>query len=383
MSITVISSPNTNQPAYNQMVFDVSSTNTAQPNFNFLADVYVGGNLVSRLLFPKQPSVTNVKIDVSPVIKNYVTYDIDNVYSTIWAANSNSKAAYYVQFGEVYDVSGVPTIYANLTRNPTSGSKYAYNSIFDFENFTSNILNSYRVESYGFLKSNPENITIKENQDFFISYYDPNQVVTRVYLTTTGASPIIVTAASTGTNYGFNLGIKWSDLSSIASQILVNGFYDITLYNVSNAVVTTTRVYVETCTDKFDMYRLNWLNNLGGWESFNFDKVSTKNIQIDRTQYKKPLPLNYSTGNRLKTNYNTILSESVSIASNWITDAQADWMVGLMTSPIVILDKGNGVRIPINIKDSAYTIEKYLNGRRLHNIELQFEYSYNNYRQSL
>ena len=383
MSISIISSPQTNQPAYNQMIFNVSSTNAGQTNFNFLADVYVGSTLVSRLLFPKQPNVNTIKIDISPVMKNYITYDIENVYSTIWAANTNSKANYYVQFGEVYDVSGVPTTFANLTRNPTSGNKYSYNSIFDFEEFTPTILASYAVETYGFLESNPESITIKNGQDVFLTYYDPNHVVEEVYFTTTGSPPIITPIASTGTDYGYNLGIKWSNLSTIASQILVNGFYDVTLYDIGGDPITTTRIIVETCSDKYDLYRLNWLNNLGGWESFNFDKVSTQNYGIDRKQFKKPTPLGYDVNDRLKTNYNTTITESIRISSNWITDEQAEWIEGLLTSPIVLVDKGNGVRIPINITDSNYEVRKYLNGRQLHNLGLTFEYSYNNYRQSL
>lgn len=383
MSINVISSTNTNQPAYNQMIFNVSSTNAGQTNFNFLADVYVSGILVSRLTFPKQPGVNTIKIDTSPVMKNYITYDIENVYSTIWAANTNSKASYYVQFGEVYDVSGTLTTYANLTRNPTSGSKYAYNSIFDFEEFTPSVLQNYTVDTIGFLQNNPENITIKNGQDVFLSYYDPNQIVVETYITTTGAAPIIIGTSSTGTNYGFNLGIKWSNLSSIASQILVNGFYDISLYDIGGDPITTTRVTVESCFDKYDIYRLMWLNNMGGWESYNFDKVSIQNYGIDRKQFKKPTPLGYDVNDRLKTNYNTTITESIHVTSNWITDDQAEWLQGLLTSPIVLLDKGNEIRIPINITDSNYEVRKYLNGRQLHNLGLTFEYSYNNYRQSL
>jgi hypothetical protein len=363
------------------MIFNVSSTNAGQTNFNFLADVYVSGILVSRLTFPKQPGVNTINIDISPVMKNYITYDIENVYSTIWASNLNSKSAYYVQFGEVY--GSTPTIYANLTRNPTSGSKYAYNSIFDFEEFTPTVLQNYTVDTIGFLQNNPENITIKNGQDVFLSYYDPNQIVVNMYLSTTGAAPIITTTTSSGSNYGFNLGIKWSNLSSIASQILVNGFYDISLYDIGGDPITTTRVIVESCFDKYDIYRLMWLNNMGGWESFNFDKVSIQNYGIDRKQFKKPTPLGYDVNDRLKTNYNTTITESIRVTSNWITDDQAEWIQGLLTSPIVLLDKGNGIRIPINITDSNYEVRKYLNGRQLHNLALTFEYSYNNYRQSL
>ena len=383
MSITIIQSPYTNQPAYNQMVFDVSSSNAGQPNFNFLADVYVSGTLVSRLVFPKQPNSSRLLFDISPVMKNYITYDLENVYGAILAVNNNSVAPYYVQMGEVYDVSGIPTTYTNLTRNPTSGNKYAFNSIFDFEQFTPNILNTYRVESYGLLRTSQNDITIKSGQDLFISFYDPNQVVENIYITTSGSSPIIVTGLNTGTNFIFNFGVKWTDLTSLHSQIAINGFYDITTYDSLGDPILTKRITVETCTDKFTMYRLHWLNQLGGIESYNFDKVSEQTESIDRSQFKKVTPLNYSADDRLKVNYNTVITDNILINSNWLSDADFQWLQGLAESPIVWFEQEDNNIIPIQITNSNYETKKYLNGRRLHQMSLNIEYSYNRYRQSL
>lgn len=383
MSITVVSSPNTVQPAYNQMLYSITSSKTAEANFNFIADVYVTGVLVSRLLFPKQPGSTGITIDISPVIKNYVTYDMANVYASTWAYNSNSQIGYYVQFGELYDVSGIPTTFANLTRNPTSGSKYATNSIFDITEFTPTILASYKVSNYGFLvKKNT--ITIKEGQDLFLSYYDPDTVV-QLGKVLSGIANYPLASPSTANQYTYNVSILWSEIVSqgVDTAVLNNGYYDVVLYNVSAVPIVTLRITVDTCAAIYPMYRLHWLNNLGGWDSFNFDKVSQAGETIDRSQFKKVTPLGVTASDRLKTNYNTMITDNVLVQSNWISDSESEWLQSLLESPIVFLETEANVFVPINITDSGYDIKKYMNGRALHNLSLRFEYTYNRYRQSL
>ncbi len=94
MSITVNSEPAEHGAGYNQLVFDVTSTQTAQPNFNFVIDVYVGGVRVNRQLYPKQPASSSLKVDVSPVVRNYLSADFLNASSTLLSANTSSRCPY-------------------------------------------------------------------------------------------------------------------------------------------------------------------------------------------------------------------------------------------------------------------------------------------------
>ena len=381
MAIAIISSPNTVQPAFNQMVFDVSSTNAGQANFNFLCDVYNGSALVSRLQFPKQPSVNTCKIDISQVIKNYVTHDLSNVYTTICADNTNSRSKYYCQFGEVYDVSGIPTTYANLTRNPTSGSKQGVNSVFDFEDFTANIMAAYDVSGFGFLTEIPETIKIKSGQQLYLTFYDPLGVVTDVeYIVGPGGSDAI---AGTSNEFLRNLNGGWWALQHFSLQSYAVSNYAIRLLKTGGGTVRTLTVNIDNECSKFDTYRLHWLNHLGGWDAYNFTKSTIQRVQIERKQFKKIQSLSYSIGDRLKTNYNTTLVDEITINSDWMSDTMAAWIEGLFTSPLVFLERPNGDMIAVNITDSIFEVKKYLNGRTLHNVSLTFEYSYNRYRQSL
>jgi hypothetical protein len=383
MAINIISNPNSVVSAFNQMAFNVSSTQAGQTNFNFIADVYVSGinTAVSRIAIPKQPSVNTCWIDASPILKNYVKNDFFNVNTNInyCEPNLNSRVKYYVQFGELYDVSGVPTIYDNLRRFPTSGSNTAVNSIFGFEQFNTNVWDGYEVSGFGFLTEIPERITIEQGQELRLSFYDPNNVIRFLYVD--GYSLDYVVANKVSGEFLYNVNFK--NLFGLNPIYRTIGTHTITLANNSNAPVKIITIEIVAKCSKFDTIRLHWLNNLGGWDSYNFTKQSLKSMDIDRKQFKKMQSINYSKSDRLKTNYNTTITDKLQINSDWISDEMADWFQGLLTSPIVYLERGADNFIAVNITNSNYLIQQYLNARKLHNLQLDIEYSYNRYSQSL
>ena len=66
MAITILSSPLSYTPAYNDINFVVDSTNKTQPNFNYIFDILINGSVVSRHRVPPRPSnnygVFNAKV---------------------------------------------------------------------------------------------------------------------------------------------------------------------------------------------------------------------------------------------------------------------------------------------------------------------------------
>ena len=383
MAINIISNPNSVVSAFNQMAFNVSSTQAGQSNFNFIADVYVSGinTAVSRIAIPKQPSVNTCLIDASPILKNYVKNDFFNVNTNInyCEPNLNSRVKYYVQFGELYDVSGVPTIYDNLRRFPTSGSNTAVNSIFGFEQFNTNVWDGYEVSGFGFLTEIPERITIEQGQELRLSFYDPNNVIRYLYVDYIYEDAIIANKISG--EFLYNVNVK--SLLGQGAPYQTIGTHTITLANSFVTEVKTITIEIVAACSKFDTIRLHWLNNLGGWDSYNFTKQSIKAMDIERKQFKKMQSINYSKSDRLKTNYNTTITDKLQINSDWISDEMADWFQGLLTSPIVYLERGYDNFVSVNITNSEYLIQQYLNGRKIHNLQLDIEYSYNRYSQSL
>jgi hypothetical protein len=125
------------------------------------------------------------------------------------------------------------------------------------------------------------------------------------------------------------------------------------------------------------------LNNLGGFDSFNFTKVSKESVEIERKQFKKFQQLNYAKTDRLKTNYFTKFSENIELNSDLLTDAEWEGLRELMLSPIVILEVDKDTYYPVNILESNYNINKVVNETRPTSLVINIQYTFDNYRQSL
>ncbi len=454
MAITINNTPALHSAAYNQIVFDVSSNNTANTGFNFLIDVYVGGVRVNRQLYPKQPGTNKLLVDLSPVIKNFVQYDFLNA-SAFFSYNTNSKAEYYVQFGEAYtDASGILQLYPDLSRSPSSGSRYAYNAVFDFEDFSKNRFEQLDVASGFVLQDSNMKSYCGPNQLKTVSYFDPvmtftgiiingnaniqivgdlppnlltNQFLTGTglpvgtYITSINTSTKVLTlnqAVNTSGTYTYtrdrqinSVRVKQYDSSDALLDTdidtitptgttyvcninpkLITGFtlnantayYTTEFITSASAILATYTIYVDNECSKFETYRLHWLNQYGGWEAFNFKKISRQSIQVNRNQYRKMLPINYNTYDRLKTNYNTEIVDNIFVTSDWVSDTEAVGLRELFSSPVIWLERAVNDFVAVQVTETNYETKTYLNNSRaLHNITANIEFSYNRYRQSL
>ena len=386
MAITIISTPNQFMSAYNQVAYTVSSNNTAQPNFNFIVDVnQTSGtnNPLARLKYPVQPSSAQLQFDVGNVIKNYVSFDFFNATGTLFAPNLNSRLKYYLDFRELYDVSGIPTLSGILASNPTTPSSSSFrwggNSIFDFEEFSGTAYYDLRVENYGFLNYQGEEVcTLSQNK--ILTFFDPNRVVIKIRLSTSSGYEYTFTPTTREYLYNINAGKFLIDTSGLTPT---GNNYVIRLLDASdNTIALKSFRYVEECS-QYETVRLHWMNKLGAWDSFNFIKNSQRAIDIERKQFKAPLEIGYAKSDRLKQNYNTTITDVININSDWVSDEVSELLEELATSPLIYLERSATNFIAVNIVNNSYDVRKYMTDRKLFNVSFDIEYTYNRYRQTL
>ena len=397
MAITFITSPNDWQNAYNEIVFNVSSNNSTQPNFQFLVDVNVSGqtNPVARLTYPKQVGVGTINLDVANVIKDYVTYDFGSFNVSGVLSCNNSVAKFWLQFGEIYDnVSGVPVIYPNLAQYGTSGTpKNSSNAIFDFLDWSktafnpSNLLSSSNKVS---LNQNTYTPSIRANQQMWLSFFQLSNLIdnvdisfynySNVFIDNRIAYPALVSGI-TSFNIGYTLLNSVGVSGYMSNESLA--YYIMTFRDPDDVILFTQRVNLDHKCTKYKVYRLHWLNNLGGFDSFNFTKVSKESVEIERKQFKKFQQLNYAKTDRLKTNYFTKFSENIELNSDLLTDAEWEGLRELILSPIVILEVDKDTYYPVNILETNYPINKVVNETRPTSLVINIQYTFDNYRQSL
>jgi len=389
MAITKDTVPNNFIGAFNQVVYTISSNNTTQPNFNFIIDIKetITGTLLARLKYPKQPGVsTSITFDIGEVLKNSVSYDFLNAQASYVAANTNSRVKYYVEFRELFDNgSGVPILSGVLASDPptpsTSSYKYATNGIFDFEDFTPTAYANCNVSGFGFLNANiSQNENIEVSQNKILTFFDPNRVVERIALLS--GTTFVQTISLPAREHLFNINAgKWIlDTSGIT---LAMGTYVVQVQTSGGTILgSKTFTYTPQCS-YYPTIRLHWLNKLGAFESFNFIRNSKKSLELERKQFKAPLPIGYLKSDRLKTNFNTTINDTINIQSDWINEEQSILLEQLATSPVIYLERSATNFVAVNIANTNYETKKYLDNRSLFNLSFDIEYTYSRYRQSL
>jgi hypothetical protein len=392
--ITIIESPNNWQNLFNEIVIGVSGGNSTQPNYQFLCDVNVSGqsNPVTRLTLPKQPLVGTVQINVADIVKNYVTFDFGGFNSTDIVPCVNSQARYWLQLGEIYDnASGVPVIYANQTQFGTSGSpKLGSNAIFDFLDWTKTAFSSgkqLKTTNKVSLNDNSYREKIRIGQQRFLTFFDLSNEINIVDLNVYNSAGSSIYSNSyssyTAASGIVSLNIGESFLTFMGASLVGAAYYRVDIKNSSDELVFTKTIDIDNSCANYEVYRLHWLNSLGGFDAFNFTMVSTESVEIENKEYKKVQALGYQKTDRLKTKYFTKLTERITLNSDLLTDAESAALEQLVVSPVVMLETSSTTYVPVNIVANNYVKRKYEQGRQIPNLQISIEYSFDNYRQSL
>jgi hypothetical protein len=375
-------------------VIGVSGGNSTQPNYQFLCDVNVSGqsNPVTRLTLPKQPLVGTVQINVADIVKNYVTFDFGGFNSTDIVPCVNSQARYWLQLGEIYDnASGVPVIYNNLAQFGTSGSpKLGSNAIFDFLDWTKTAFSpgkQLKTTNKVSLNDNSYREKIRINQQRFLTFFDLSNEIFIVDVNVYNSAGTSIDSSSYSTYTAatgiVSLNIGESFLTFMGVSLVGAAYYRVDIKNSSDELVFTKTIDVDSSCANYEIYRLHWLNSLGGFDAFNFTMVSTESVEIENKEYKKVQALGYQKTDRLKTKYFTKLTERITLNSDLLTDAESAALEQLVVSPVVMLETSSTSYVPVNIVANNYVKRKYEQGRQIPNLQISIEYSFDNYRQSL
>jgi len=398
------SQPNNWQNVYNELVFGLESTNASAAGFQFLVDINVSGqtNPVARLTYPKQPGVNTIDVDVSEVLRNYVTYDFQSYNSSGIKHCTSSKVDYWVEFGEVRNnASGIPTIYPNLNNYYSSGSNaHSTNAIFDFLDWSKTAFTDLNIgppeSSLKTLNQTTYQEKLRYGEERFLTVFDREGLFVNINVQVLDKNfTTLIQSNASFTSFGSIVSIN------VANSGNLTGYYktvydaafdysDAVYYRVngqntsgSGAITYFSRTFVidKTC-QKYSPIRLHWLNNLGGFDAFTFTKVNRNFTDIERKMFKKFQPLNYPKTFRAKTNYYTKFTDTIQINSDGLTDAEWIGLKELVLSPVVMMEYG-ATYIPVNIKETNYEEKQYVNDRQLSSLSLTLEYTFDNYRQSL
>ena len=389
MSITIQQQPSILSPAYNDAIFVVSTSNGSQPSFQFVADLYIGGVKVDRMLVPPHPVHLTGLINIAPLLEGRLTKDILIGDSTIMN-NSNSYVAYVVKFGEAYGSTGT-VIYPDLT---ITNTKYVWNSVLDYDDYCSYSSGTYTANvatPCNFLTNKPSSGDIESDDNAWLYWTDLTYLTAKARIKTYTNGVLVNTFDISRTSIQFlrvPSGIK--NLNAITTMFTgVETSYTVQILNSSNVAITNLYHYtiVDNCS-KYTKTRLQFLNKLGGYDFFNFDLLSKQTVDIDRNLFKKNLgsytnanAYAFSTKDRAFSQFHTKLKDKFTLNSNWVSEEVMTWLEELVSSPDVLIDDGSSL-IPINITATSFEHKKVVN-KKLFNLTIEYTLSYDRYRQRI
>ena len=162
--------------------------------------------------------------------------------------------------------------------------------------------------------------------------------------------------------------------------------YRILLLDTISSVVTEEIHYNVNTECRYETRRLEFLNALGGFDGFNFTKVSRRTEEIERKFFKQNADnldssgvINYNLSDRKKVQYYTKSRPKMKLTSDFIDVATFNWLLELIESPEIYLYEG-GKRITVQNIEGNWE-EKRTDTDNVFNLELTLEFGVDNYRQ--
>ena len=368
MAITIYDHPQLIAPAGNPLVFTFSSDETAQPNFSFIVEIYIMGQLrLTQEVFRQFNTLG--RIDVSEVIQSEITNPIisDNFETTL---NLDTYSIIvYEKYGEppaVIPFSG--EFFGGLTA--FNGSlEYPQWRVWDFETYDPD----YSAGSL-FLTDFPR--TSKPlcamDENFYLGYLDSSGAADTINCALYDVQGNVIASDSsialTSSEFNIlNVGPQAIIANSSITQI---DFDDCYKYYIYLEVSGTPRseifyIYMDLDCKRYETYRLHWLNKYGSWDSFTFALVSTESATVQAFDYQRDpgvwdgTSYTYPLYSGQKIHYAKTKSKQLIVNSDWISEAVQNWLVeSLFDSPLVYLEQNNGTEFePVKVTNSSYQLK--------------------------
>lgn len=394
MAVSIYDEPQKYSTAGNPLMFTFDSTETAQPNFSFIVEVYVNGSLHSTHQVFRQFNTLS-KFDCSGIMASTLSSPliVDGTLTTFYDSAINE---YYIIVYEKYGTTPI------TQANQSSSTLYAFNGSlrhpdwidFDYQNYNADTNNSTSPRL--FLTSWPRAKRYYcglEERVFLGIICDDTGMNLRVRIYNSSGSQIATDLVSvTLSNF---IVFDASPSTIIANTSITQGNFDAAAYYTIEARPTgggaysgaseAFRIDIDLECHRYETKRLHWLNKFGVWDSFTFTLVSVDSTAVESYGYQRERGVWDNTSYL----YPRYQGENVTFAkratdqlilnSDWISQEVQQWLVrSLYESPVVYLEQENGTEFePVNITNSSYQFKtRRRDGLIQEQITIERTYSY-------
>ena len=432
MAITIQQEPTTPNQANADLVYLLSSTNTNQPQFQFVMEV---GDDTDTYTFKQQPNVSGKAVfDMGQVasdfLDNYLpskaeyigkstnpATTLSTVFYEEYGTSLSSSVARYngVSGSSVYLLNGVverdsddwnfaSASFYTSSVSPTGGS-----NPFSLQHGLTNspLTQSIRNDEYqtlSILNGNFDNSTTNAQDIYYIQVNVYNEAGSNIQnfgwfnTTTNGGGPRTGSTEEWGDVYNsqtdatklIHVAVGPKNFDSQGNTLNSNwASYKVSLVGQESIGVDDgNAIYAERWFTKsegecgYSGTRFAFLNELGGYDYYSFDLADTKQDNITRQTYDQTF-VNYTVGGssvpfnksrRGNKVYSISYEETRAAESNYLTQEQADWLRELVESPEVFIQQGTDF-LPIVITNSSFQYKTNPRSQKLYTLSIQYKMS--------
>ena len=417
MAITIQQQPTTSQvySVGNPIECLVSSNLTWAANFKFQVKVYGNSTLLATLRYDIIPNTTQAYINISNILKSKIAENITNLISAV-PNLKNETLKFHSGRVDIQEYYG--TIPAVASGSVTTGNTfYFYNGSLKFVDWQRGDLSKYRINSASgvdtinqrfltkFNNFAPVSISVVDGAplDYFAGQYPLKKITSTQFAqlqylwegssgtqtpkirgyTATYSNTYVATGgtiASTPSFDSLNYGV-----TALLAMSYTGSLDDTTKYlaiAVGNATSILTGCYLfeidwSPCS-RFDSFEIHWLNSLGGWDNWVFNKRSTKETIIKRKSFNPTvLPISgstivHNTFDISNKNFIVSTSEKYKLNSDWLKQADYAALEDLITSPLVYWKSTDGF-VNIAISNPETFVKKTNTVDKLISLSFEFE----------
>lgn len=392
MAIVFKQKPQAYTPAYNKQIFVALSNQIAYADFYYIVTVQVNGGAILTENILQRPDGHAI-FDVVEKVKNYIKHTLNPIEYDIVEATDNAVGVEVI----------VKEHYSGAVHSSVTYSYIAWNAClndndfrnFDYLDYVSTLADIRFLSINPFEYLSPDN-EVSLNSDLWI-YFFVNSRISRFELNLTDPFgvpiiDIVKTIPTTNKIVYTNIGRKGIDE-------YLGGVYCYTGCVVSfNLVEPAAReedppiihfsgsyTFVDPCTNYIE-YNVYYLKRNGsfGFKRFNLLSSESESKKVNKVR----MNTNLFDGSKYSSNVwdrenniaSTILTKTITLNSNWITENQSELLSELFSSPLVWIQKEGGDYIPVSITDTSYNFKKHIN-ESLFNYTIQCEYDIQETRQ--
>ena len=387
MSISVLSgSPLVATPVFNKMLYKVSGSLIAQPNYRYVCDVKnPAGTTLARLKCDKLPTTNFGFFDVQKVVETLVAPTAPSLTQTGFVDHSGFYSGYRLDFTQEYGntpvvtgatttVSGVMAFAGNLEQLELAD--WSLDTYFRFGN-TFTLVRPLTTPTDFTVYQGGSNFLAINGTKYVAAGFDSWLASARVNYKSVNYDFAVSPSLSGTTDFNiqrFACGPAQLSGSIPALSGAVEGdSYTVRFVSNASSQSPPTTFTFGPC-ERFNSIPVHFVNKYGGIDSYTFTMKNRKRANIQREVF------GYNSDVYATTTYNKVWAGSFdfvyALNSDWLTDAESEWLIEMVRSGYVWLELG-GQLVEAVVNANQYQFVTRRNDR-LTQLQIEVAVAYDN-----